>query len=68
MNDSNVISRAKELFEESGKTLAEVGARMKYKNARQGVWMLLNRRKNPRIDTLERFVEALGYKMEDLVK
>jgi transcriptional regulator with XRE-family HTH domain len=63
------ILRMRELFEQSGKTLDELGVAMGYKGdvARKAAWQFLNKTSDPRLSMLRRFAKAIGVPVEELV-
>lgn len=64
-----VMKRATTLFEQSGKTLEELGEGMGYGDvARQSAWQFLNKTTDPRLSMLRRFAKAMGMSLEDLIK
>jgi transcriptional regulator with XRE-family HTH domain len=62
------ITKARELFEASGKTLEEVGLAMGFAPAvaRKSVWQLLNKIDDPKVSTLRKFADAIGVPISDL--
>ena len=60
--------KAKRLFDQSGKTLEELGLAMGHEpgTARRATWQLFNRVADPRISTLESLATALGVELKDL--
>jgi transcriptional regulator with XRE-family HTH domain len=63
------MKKAQELFEKSGKTLEELGMAMGYEGgtARRAAWQFLNKTSDPRLSMLQRFAQAMGISLEDLV-
>ncbi len=61
--------RARNLFQQSGLSLQELGTRMGYPRsvARRAVWQFLNKTKDPRVRMLERFADAMGMTLADLI-
>jgi hypothetical protein len=64
------ISRAREVFAASGKTLDELGVAMGYETgvARKSAWQFLNKTTDPRLSMLRRFAKAVGVSVEELVR
>ena len=67
---TNAMSRARSLFQKSGMSLEELGQKMGYEGdtARKAAWQFLNKTVDPRLSMLQRFAEALGITVADLVK
>jgi len=65
-----VMLRVRAAFEKSGLSLDELGKRMGHEKAlpRQSAWQFLNRTNDPRLSMLRRFAQAVGVRLEDLVK
>jgi transcriptional regulator with XRE-family HTH domain len=65
----NVMARAQLLFAKSGLSLDELGQKMGYEGdtARKAAWQFLNKTVDPRFSMLQRFAEAVGASMTDLV-
>jgi transcriptional regulator with XRE-family HTH domain len=63
-------SRARVLFEKSGLSLEDLGQKMGYEGdtARKSAWQFLNKTADPRLSMLQKFADALGITMVDLVK
>lgn len=59
------IVKARQRFDESGKTLEEVGLAMGFAPvvARKSVWQLLNKIDDPKLSTLRKFAAAIGVEM-----
>ncbi len=64
------ISRARDVFAASGKTLDELGVAMGYESgvARKSAWQFLNKTTDPRLSMLRRFAKAMGVSIEELVR
>lgn len=64
-----VIAKAKALFDKSGMTLEEVGAKMGFEpgTARRAAWQLFNKVGDPRLSTVEALAKALGVQVKDLL-
>jgi len=62
------VLRARQLFEESGLTLDELGKRMGYAGdvARKSAWQFLNKTTDPRLSMLRKFAAAVGVHVSDL--
>jgi len=62
------MAKVRSLFENSGKTLDQLGQDMGYppETARQSAWQFM-KTDNPRIDMLRRFAKAMGITIEKLV-
>lgn len=68
--DSDVVMRKiKKIFESSGMSLEQLGQRMGYEEgtARRAVWQFLNKTTDPRLSMLQRFAEAVGVELKDIV-
>jgi transcriptional regulator with XRE-family HTH domain len=67
---ANVMARARTLFEKSGLSLDDLGQKMGYEGdmARKSAWQFLNKTTDPRLSMLQKFAEALGITVADLVK
>ena len=64
-----VMHKAQKLFDQSGKTLEQVGRAMGYEEgtARRAAWQFLNKTADPRLSMLFRFAEALGIEVKELL-
>ena len=71
MNESpdKAMLRVRELFEQSGFTLDELGQKMGYAGdvARKSAWQFLNRTADPRLSMLRKFAEAIGVPVASLL-
>jgi transcriptional regulator with XRE-family HTH domain len=67
---ANVMARVRTLFEKSGLSLDDLGQKMGYEGdtARKSVWQFLNKTTDPRLSMLQRFADALGISVVDLLK
>lgn len=67
---TDVMARAKLLFEKSGLSLDELGQRMGYAEttARKSAWQFLNKTSDPRLSMLQKFSNALGLSLRDVVR
>lgn len=65
-----VMKRVAAIFEESGKTLEEIGEGMGYARgiARQSAFQFLKKTNDPRLSMLRRFAKALDVSLEELIK
>src|SRR4051794_45219 len=63
------VLKARKLFEQSKKSLDELGQAMGLEGdtARKGAWQLLNKVADPKISTLRLLAAALGVSIEELV-
>jgi transcriptional regulator with XRE-family HTH domain len=70
MDDSSAKTMlyVRELFDQSGLTLDELGQRMGYTSpsARHSAWQFLTRTTDPRLSMLCRFAQAIGIPIADL--
>jgi transcriptional regulator with XRE-family HTH domain len=66
----NVMDRARALFEKSGLSLEDLGQKMGYEGdtARKSAWQFLNKTTDPRLSMLQKFADAMGVTLVDLVK
>jgi transcriptional regulator with XRE-family HTH domain len=64
-----VMLRARELFEQSGLTLDDLGRKMGYtpETARQSAWQFLSKTADPRLSMLRKFAAAVGVSVAELV-
>ena len=64
-----VMVKVVALFEQSGKTLDELGLAMGYPadSARKSIWQLLRQTGDPRISMLRKFAKAMDVTLEELV-
>jgi len=64
-----VLKKAMKLFEQSGKSLEEVGQAMGYPPgvARRAAWQFLHKVDDPRMSSLRRFAKAMGVGVKDLL-
>lgn len=64
-----VMRKALKLFEQSGKSLDEVGVAMGSEGptARKYAWQFLHMVDDPRISTVRKFAKAMGVTLKDLV-
>ena len=67
-NDDDAMSRIREIFDSSGKTLDEVGQDMGYSKdvARKAVWQFL-KTSDPRLSMLRKFAKAMDTSVEELI-
>ena len=70
MTADGVMDNIRNLFEQSGMTLNELGEGLGYNGptAKKRAWFLLYRTSNPRISTVLAVAQSLGVKISDLVK
>jgi transcriptional regulator with XRE-family HTH domain len=63
------MTKVLKLFEQSGKTLDQIGQEMGYsgKVARKAAWQFLKKTTDPHISMLRRFAQAMGVSIEELV-
>ena len=63
------MKKATEIFEQSGKTLEELGALMGYEpeTARRSAWQFLRKTSDPRLSMLRRFAKAMEISIEELI-
>jgi transcriptional regulator with XRE-family HTH domain len=63
-----LFAKANKLFEKSGLTLEQLGAKMGYGpgTARKAAWGFLKNTADPRLSTLESLAKALGVDVRDL--
>ena len=63
------MHRVRELFEQSGLTLDELGRKMGYAGdvARKAAWQFLNKTADPRLSMLRKFAQAVGVPVAALV-
>ncbi len=63
------MTKARQLFEKSGRSLQEIGDAMGYpaETARKSAWQFLNQTNDPRLGMLRKFAEAMGVTVRDLV-
>jgi transcriptional regulator with XRE-family HTH domain len=66
----NAMDRARVLFEKSGLSLDDLGHKMGYEGdtARKSSWQFLNKTTDPRLSMLQKFADAMGVSLVDLVK
>jgi transcriptional regulator with XRE-family HTH domain len=66
--DPTMMNVAK-LFEESGKSLAQLGEAMGYSSdiAKKAAWQFLHKTNDPRLSMLRRFAKAMNVSLEELV-
>lgn len=59
----------RKVFEQSGKTLDEVGLAMGYEGdvARKAAWQFLNKTSDPRLSMLRRFAKAMDISLAELL-
>jgi len=64
-----VMKKALKLFEESGKSLDEVGTAMGHsgETARKAAWQFLNKVHDPRLSSLRKFAAAMGVDVKELL-
>jgi transcriptional regulator with XRE-family HTH domain len=64
-----VMKKAQRLFDESGKSLEQLGLDMGYGEgvARRAAWQFLNRTNDPRLSMLRRFAQAMGIELTELL-
>jgi transcriptional regulator with XRE-family HTH domain len=65
----SAMKKAQDVFEQSGKTLDQLGEAMGYEGdvARKSAWQFLNKTADPRLSMLRRFAKAMGVTLEELV-
>ena len=70
MTADGVMDNIRNLFEQSGMTLNELGEGLGYNGptAKKRAWFLLYRTSDPRISTALAVAQTLGVKISDLVK
>ena len=70
MTADGMMDNIRNLFEQSGMTLNELGEGLGYNGptAKKRAWFLLYRTSNPRISTVLAVAQALGVKISDLVR
>ena len=70
MTADGVMDNIRNLFEQSGMTLRELGEVLGYDGptAKKRAWFLLYRTSDPRISTVLAVAQSLGVKFSDLVK
>ncbi len=63
------MTKARQLFEKSGRSLQEIGDAMGYpaETARKTARQFLNQTNDPRLGMLRKFAEAMGVTVRDLV-
>jgi transcriptional regulator with XRE-family HTH domain len=63
-----LMLRVRQLFEQSGLTLDDLGQRMGYNSptARQSAWQFLTKTVDPRVSMLQKFAGAIGVPVADL--
>ena len=63
-----VMARVRALYERSGLTLEELGAKMGYpaETARMSAWQFVTKTNDPRVSMLRRFAKAVKVRMRDL--
>ena len=66
----NVMARVRTQFEKSGLSLDDLGQKMGYEGdtARKSAWQFLNKTTDPRLSMLQKFADAMGLALGDLVK
>jgi transcriptional regulator with XRE-family HTH domain len=64
-----VMKRVKKLFEGSGLSLEQLGQQMGYEEgaARRSAWQFLNKTSDPRLSMLQRFADAIGVELKEIV-
>lgn len=64
-----IMIACRRLFEQSGRTLADIGEDMGYEGdvARKSVWQFLNHTTDPRMSTLRAFATALSITIDELI-
>lgn len=64
-----VMRKVKSLFDRSGLSLEKLGQQMGYEEgtARRAAWQFLNKTTDPRLSMLQRFAEAVGVELKDIV-
>jgi transcriptional regulator with XRE-family HTH domain len=67
---ANVMARVRTLYEKSGLSLDDLGQKMGYEGdtARKSAWQFLNKSTDPRLSMLQKFVDAMGVTLSELVK
>ena len=67
-NTDTAMLRVRQLFEESGLTLDELGRKMGYEMevAKKSAWQFLNKTDNPRLSMLRKFADAVGVPLLEL--
>jgi transcriptional regulator with XRE-family HTH domain len=68
-NPEAVMKKVKKLFESSGMSLEELGQQMGYEEgaARRSAWQFLHKTNDPRLSMLQRFADAVGVDLKDIV-
>ena len=63
------MERVLQIFENSGKSLDELGLAMGYEGetARKAAWQFLRKTSDPRVSMLQRFAKAMGMDVKDLL-
>ena len=66
----NAMARVRALYEKSGLSLDDLGQKMGYEGdtARKSAWQFLNKTTDPRLSMLQKFADAMGITLVDLVK
>ena len=64
-----IMKKLLKMFEESGKSLDELGVAMGYKGdgARKSAWQFLRKTTDPRLSMLYRFAKAMGIDVKELL-
>jgi hypothetical protein len=64
-----IMVKVRKLFEESGKSLDELGLAMGYpaESARKSAWQFLRKTTDPRLSMVERFAKAMGMDVKELL-
>jgi transcriptional regulator with XRE-family HTH domain len=67
-SSEKTMVRVRELFEQSGLTLDDLGHRMGYNGptARQSAWQFLSKTVDPRLSMLAKFADAIGVPVAEL--
>jgi transcriptional regulator with XRE-family HTH domain len=68
-NTDPAMTKVLRLFEQSGKSLEQLGQEMGYtgETARKAAWQFITKSGDPRISMLRRFARAMGVSIEELV-
>ena len=63
------MKRVKKIFDSSGLSLEQLGQQMGYEEgtARRAAWQFLHKTNDPRLSMLQRFADAVGVDLKDIV-